>query len=946
MQPKEIVKQFKAAPWTNRQELDQFLLRIDPELLDADLIGGLLGVLTNRRLAADAGQHKRRCHVFNHLASQVVDPSLFFDYVEALRGGDPELRAVLVPLLPQVNDFDHHAELCALLKSSNPEVRRAAAQVLSQVGGKTALRVIGEYMRERDFIGRSETLDLVMRIAGPHAIQLLAVTLEVAPIADKLKALRYLGDPRFMARAVPQAMRTIYPAFDDPADDVAGAALVAFGQHCTEDEYFEHVAPWLDNERPAVVGAAVRAIRRFCSPRVIHVLDKKLRSGPHSVRLEVLDTLDAIGSTDGDAVLPPLVDALGHKHIAVRTRAGQVLSRLSSEGKVDVARVILWLLRSRDVNVRRIAVEVAQSVEDPDNNLWPKLLRFLRDEDWWVRERVMDALVQMAGKKLTPHMIHYLSDPFDVVRRFAIDVLTRLEDPSALGALVRTAQADEDWWAREKAVEAVSKLGDERAVPYIVELMNRDPEIRIACLDALGQLKARSAVAYMAEMLGDKDADVRLAALRALEAVRGSDYAAQVRPLMNDESREVARLARDLLVTWNVRLADGAMAVDQAISFLDRLLIAAEEADDLILAPGRRPYMKRLGKTVPLHDAELSAEQVRSLLTPHLSTQQLEELGRLEDVDFSYEVRSRALRFRANIFHQRGGLSAVFRAIRSEIPKLENLGLPEIVTRFADFQHGLVLVGGPTGSGKSTTLAALIDYINRTSGRHVISLEDPIEVVHPSQRGLVNQREVGTHTGSFANALRSTLREDPDVILVGEMRDLDTIKFAVTAADTGHLVFGTVHTASAHTTVDRLINAFPAREQDQVRVTLSENLRAVLCQYLIKKQHGSGRVLACEVMIRSDAVSNLVRRGKTYQLPSIIATGRDHGMQLMDQELMRLFKEGVISLDEAYMKATNKKELEVFFEEQEGKEDLGPRFERGNGRQQPQVTPVASPNRR
>ena len=234
-----------------------------------------------------------------------------------------------------------------------------------------------------------------------------------------------------------------------------------------------------------------------------------------------------------------------------------------------------------------------------------------------------------------------------------------------------------------------------------------------------------------------------------------------------------------------------------------------------------------------------------------------------------------------------------------------------MVTRFGDFSQGLVLIGGPTGSGKSTTLAALIDYINRNHSKHIITLEDPIEVIHTPRKSLINQREIGQHTPTFAAALRATLREDPDVILVGEMRDLETISFAITAAETGHLVFGTVHTASADATVDRIINMFPFAQQPQVRSILASSLRAVCCQHLLPAKEGGGRVVAAEVMINTDAVANLVRKGKTYQIPTVVAMGRDQGMQSMDNELIRLVKKDLVDVDDAYMKAVNKKEFEA-----------------------------------
>jgi twitching motility protein PilT len=292
-------------------------------------------------------------------------------------------------------------------------------------------------------------------------------------------------------------------------------------------------------------------------------------------------------------------------------------------------------------------------------------------------------------------------------------------------------------------------------------------------------------------------------------------------------------------------------------------------------------------------------------------------LQELQDVDYSHEVKSEGLRFRANIFNQLGGLSGVFRRIRGTLPEFEKLGLPPLVRTFGDLKNGLVLVGGPTGSGKSTTLAALVDYINRTSSRHIISLEDPIEVIHKRKQSLVNQREVGAHTKSFAAALRSTLREDPNVILVGEMRDLPTIEFTVVAAETGHLVFGTVHTVSAATTVDRIVSAFPPGLQQQARSTLADSLRAVICQYLMKEKSGPGRVLAVELMVNNEAVSNLIRKGKAFQLPSVISTAREQGMQLMDTDLMKLAKEGKISASDAYVKAVSKKDFEPLVEEEE-----------------------------
>jgi twitching motility protein PilT len=870
----------------------------------------LVDVLCTKRLAQDIRAHQKRIHVFKALAEHMEDKALFLPYIRALKSGGSAVRAAVAEFVPKVHAYEEHPKLAVLLKSDDSEIRKTAAEVLKKIGGKTVLKLLQNMVTERDFPGRSETIDVVIPIAGHYAAPVLKAILEVGKPQEKLKALKFLGDERYMSKAKGVALRYILPAIDDPGEKIAAQAIRSFSNLATENDYFEYIAPLLDETSVTLVKAAVEGLGHFCSPRSIMALERKLRAGPNIIRLEVLSTLETIGR---DEVLPLLVEALGHQQVTIRNQAAEVLTRLSKSGKIDMARTVIWLLQSRDVNVRRMAVEVARKVKDPDGELWPKLLNFLRDEDWWVRERVKDALVEMAGKKLTPHMVGLLKDPFDVVRRFAVDVLILLSDPKALGALINTAREDEDWWAREKAIEAMAVIKDERAVPYLVDLMRRGDEVQFACVQALERLEAKSAAPYVAELLTSPDADIRCAAIRCLGKCHALEMADKIQPLRADENPRVMRAAEEQLIRWNVELSETfTVSKDKAVSFLDRMLLTVveAEADDLVVESNRKPYMKRLGQMVPISKQALTHEQVVSILTPHLSYAQMAEMESLNDIDFSYEVHQRSQRFRVNVFHQRTGLAAVFRIIKGELPDLDRLGLPDVVKGFGDLRHGLVLVGGPTGSGKSTTLAALIDYINRTSDRHVISLEDPIEVVHKSKRGLVNQREIGTHTPSFGHALRSTLREDPDVILVGEMRDLETIAFAVSAAETGHLVFGTVHTVSADTSIDRILNTFPPGEQPQVRSTLAENLRAVTCQYLIKRLDKPGRVLAAEVMLNTDAIASLIRNGKTYQIPSVIATSRELGMQLMDNELMRLYKEGKISADEAYVKSSVKKEFE------------------------------------
>jgi twitching motility protein PilT len=340
----------------------------------------------------------------------------------------------------------------------------------------------------------------------------------------------------------------------------------------------------------------------------------------------------------------------------------------------------------------------------------------------------------------------------------------------------------------------------------------------------------------------------------------------------------------------------------------DKMLDAG--SSDLHLAAGAPPKLRTHGELKAIDGEEiLSIENLNELLKEIAEDKKWEEFQKTRDLDFAYEIPGRA-RFRANFLMQNRGPGAVFRVIPTKIMTVEELGVLPQVLKFADYSRGLVLVTGPTGSGKSTTLAALIDYINRNRYEHILTVEDPIEFVHQNQCCQVNQREVGAHTESFASALKAALREDPDVILVGEMRDLETIELAITAAETGHLVFGTLHTNSAAKTVDRIIDAFPSGQQAQIRTMLSESLRGVVAQQLLKRADKPGRLAALEILFVKSSVANLIREGKTYQIPSMIQTGKGDGMQLMDQSIMDFVMKKMVSPEEAYLKAQDKAAFE------------------------------------
>ena len=343
-----------------------------------------------------------------------------------------------------------------------------------------------------------------------------------------------------------------------------------------------------------------------------------------------------------------------------------------------------------------------------------------------------------------------------------------------------------------------------------------------------------------------------------------------------------------------------------ANAHIDDLLRAASKAggSDLHLTVALPPMVRSDGKVCPLPYDIASGREIQRLVYDILTSEQIEKFERTKELDFSYGVSGLG-RYRFNIYKQRGSVGAAMRVIPSVIPSLESLKLPPVLAELTRRHSGLILVTGPTGSGKSTTIASMIDIINIERAVHIMTIEDPIEYLHQHKSGMINQRELGTDTDSYNNALRAVLREDPDVVLVGEMRDLETISAAVTLAETGHLVFATLHTRNAPSTIDRIVDVFPAHQQEQIRIQLSTSLEAVVSQQLLPRI-GGGRVSGVEIMVATSALRNLIREGKTHQMYSVIETGAQHGMQTMDKTLAGLYKAGTVGYDEALTRAIDR----------------------------------------
>jgi len=340
-------------------------------------------------------------------------------------------------------------------------------------------------------------------------------------------------------------------------------------------------------------------------------------------------------------------------------------------------------------------------------------------------------------------------------------------------------------------------------------------------------------------------------------------------------------------------------------------ILIQEGGSDLHLLEGQPPKIRKHGEIRAVREAVLDHEEMVALLQPLASPAAWEKFVQHGDLDFAYEMSEEA-RFRCNFYKQLHGYGAIFRIIPTRIKTIAELGVPDVIQSFGDIKNGLVLVTGPTGSGKSTTLAAVIDYINSTYAKHIITIEEPIEFVHPNKKSIITQREVPNETPSFSVGLKAALREDADVVLVGEMRDLETISLALTAAETGLLVFGTLHTNNARKTIDRIVDAFPSDQQEQIRTMLANSLRGVVAQLLFKRKDGKGRLALNEIMVATPAVGAVIREGATVKLSDVIKTGRADGMQLMDDAIWNAMEQQLISGDEAYMKSIDKQRFEAY----------------------------------
>ena len=609
----------------------------------------------------------------------------------------------------------------------------------------------------------------------------------------------------------------------------------------------------------------------------------------------------------------------------VVTAAFSALARLLPAAKEDHARDIVALLGDGHEAVRKGALELVSKV--PADRLASKFLQAFDGKFVWIRDRALETLVK-GIPDFVPALLKLTESPDPALSGPAKELSLIIDDARAVPVWLELVK-DRDWWIRARALENIGRhgRGDEVLRRVLALLSDRLTALpAVGALGAIGDPRAAGPLfEFFKASMGKPDDQLEI--LDALALLGGPKL-----PKVAEVLASIAKVAElDPIVREKARRLVGKLQGDAARDAIPQVFAVVEAADirgktsptlpdfladtvakgasDFHLATGFVPHQRLHGKLIPMEMPATTPEAAERLIRSILTPAEWSELVSHRNLDVCVKVPGLG-RFRANFFSQRLGYDACFRVIPTAIPTLTEVGLPESAWELTRFNQGLVLVTGPAGCGKSTTLAALLNLVNETRKGHIITVEDPVEFVHPNKECLVNQRQVPHHTVSFARALKAALREDPDVILVGEMRDTETIGLAISASETGHLVFGTLSTTTAPATVDRIINAFPAGQQGQIRTMVSESLKAVISQTLLPRRGGEGRMAAFEILRGTPAVGALIRESKTFQLPGILQTGQLSGMNTMDQALLRLAEERKVDAEAAMDRALKKEPFE------------------------------------
>ncbi len=805
-------------------------------------------------------------------------------------------------------------------------------------------------LRARGWRNDAERDELLKAVAATPDLEAedvawLAVDSDVALRQAGLSFLK-----RFPYEAVSAA---IFPFLAAKAEPIRRQAMQSL-ETLAGGGFFERLQGFLGNPDPVVVHAALDYLRKNPNERTLPWIARTITSGAQpAVRKKAFAIAEAISSP---RVATIALHALDDDDEELRFRAVQVLAKYPDESHIgpllqhcrnDSHRVqdaaiaalspllaksqarndeVLPLLADANPKVRQLASRIV-ATQDP-GSIADAFLRTFRTTYGPAKDRAVEALREL-GPEFIRAFLERDNSADPVESALAVSIAVTIRSPEAVPHCIRFLTSD-DWWLRDRAALALAEIRDESALPHLLQML-QNPESGLSAAAALGTWGTPKALPGLLEAYKQADAqkDLRLEILDAFSRIEDPRTGPLLQKIAQVDPDPLVRDKASRLYDAKSGVAAGVAAGGKEFAAFDfaanpkpslRDLMRharAVQASDLHLSTGTVPQMRVHGRLGPLPLPASSPEEMDAWLSPMLGDGRAEELAQRRQLDFCHKDADLG-RFRTNVFFQRKGISAVMRLVPFEIPNLLDIGLPESVWEITTYSQGLVLVTGPSGCGKTTTLAALVDRVNETQRGHILTVEDPIEYVHANKESLVNQREIPSHSPSFAKALRQSLREDPDVILVGEMRDLETISLAITASETGHLVLATLHTTTASSTVDRIINAFPPDQQAQIRMMVADSLKAVISQSLLPRRDGNGRVAAFEILRNTPNVAGLIRDAKTFQLPSAMQTGSAAGMQLMDGALLQLVQDGTVEPRAAYDRAQRKEAFEPFLAAEEG----------------------------
>jgi twitching motility protein PilT len=634
-------------------------------------------------------------------------------------------------------------------------------------------------------------------------------------------------------------------------------------------------------------------------------------------------SVDALVKLEGNDIFEAMLDRIaGDDNAEIRQIAGGYLQKFIATAPPDLRPAILGrLLLAGDPALQSQLVKALFATGN-HGELLLEILTFAKTVLGQQHSMILDSMKPL-GEGLLDHGIKLLDHEDPDLRIQAVLLLERFSSPKTTNAVLKLL-SDPDWWVRIMACDALSRLKDPRTLPYLERLLT-DPDCKWAAIDAMGAIGGDHALGALVKLLSDPQNEVRLVAMNSMGKVADPRVDPYIEQLSKaDPSLDIRVRAVELLRErrGTVGGADAAISSAQLTRPMERLFAFAREAQasDLHVTPDEPPFLRINGIIQRVEMKPLSAGQVESLIDEILDPVRRPILDARGAVDFCYSIPGVG-RYRVNVFRQIRGTSAVVRVIPNVTPTLQALGLPKDLEEIGTYHQGIILLTGPAGAGKSNTLTALVNVLNETRSTHVLMLEDPIEFLHSPKKALINQREIGRDSKSFAASMRGALREDPDVIVVGELRDKETMRLAMVAAETGHLVIATMQTTSATATIDKLVESFPAEEQTQIRVQLAGSLKLIVSQILIPNASGRGRVATFEILKSTSPVRAIIRDGKTFQLGSAMQIGRSQGMLTIDASLELLLQEGKITYETAYQYAQKK---ETFTKMRAPKEAVAP----------------------